>query len=218
MKYLFFDLDGTLTESKKDAEPYMLAELDRLSQRYNLILVSGAELARMTRQIPRDYFTLLTQNGNQVYENGEILWKNELVGKEKIYKHIDLCLKELNMVVKEDMIEDRGSQISVSFIGHNAPTAIKKLFDPTRNVRADILDKFPFPGSIIGGTTCIEYIPYTKGDNIKRYIELKGIFPHECLYIGDAFMRHGNDATVLGVIPIHQVCSPLDTFNFIKYL
>lgn len=218
IKYLFFDLDGTLCESKKNLKEDMLFELGRLSKKYSIIIVSGAEISRMLVQAPLKYKTFLSQNGNEAYENEILLWSNESTNKKEIMQHITQCVDELQIKIGEDMIDDRGSQISFSFMGHHAPLEVKQKFDPTRKIRSDLLYKFPFQGAVIGGTTCIDYIPYTKGENIARYLFNKDIQPHECLYIGDAFMNHGNDATVLGVIPIHQVSSPLETLNFIKNL
>lgn len=218
-EYLFFDLDGTLCESKKELEDNMLNELARLSKKYQIILVSGAEYNRMLTQAPLKYATFMSQNGNEAYENDKFLWLNKLENREEIMDHIrKVSLFQLNDVPREDMVDDRGAQISFSFVGHHAPLEVKKKFDPDRKIRANILEKMPFKNALIGGTTCIDYIPFTKGENIARYMKLKNIKTTECLYIGDAFMNYGNDATVMGVIPIHQVKSPLETLNFIKLL
>lgn len=218
MKYLFLDLDGTITESKKELKEDMLQQLGRLSKKYKIIIVSGGELSRVLIQAPVKYATFMSQNGNEVYENEKILWTNILHNKEDIMQHITAVASEMKVIIGEDMIDDRGSQISFSFIGHHGPTEIKNNFDPDRKKRALLLDKFPFKGAVIGGTTCIDYIPYTKGENISRYLFSNNIRSQDCLYIGDAFMNYGNDATVIGVIPIHQVENPLQALNFIKEL
>ena len=218
MKYLLCDLDGTICESKKEIEQDMLLELARLSKKYGIIIVSGAEYSRMLIQAPLKYKTFMSQNGNETYENDKLLWVNKFNDKEIVMQHITQVATEMRTIIGDDMIDDRGSQISFSFIGHHAPLEIKKKFDPDRKIRHDLLEKYPFKGAVIGGTTCIDYIPHTKGENIQRYLELKDIKPHECLYIGDAFMNYGNDATVLGVMPVHQITSPLETLNFIKNL
>lgn len=217
-KYLFFDLDETVTESKQKATPEMLAELSRLIKeldKYKVTIVSGAEIERMKIQVPLDVM-FMSQNGNRIYENNKLVLENKFENKEAVYKHIDILLKETNIPLKEDMVEDRGSQISLSFIGHHAPLEEKKKFDPSKQKRTQLLLKHPFPNAFIGGTTCIDYIPKTKGDNIKRYIEDNGINRIDCLYFGDALQGMGNDATVCGIIPTFEVKDPLDTFNFIK--
>lgn len=218
LKYLFLDLDGTLCESKKEVAEDMLWQLAQLSKKYEVIIVSGAELSRMLIQAPLKYATFMSQNGNEVYKNEMILWTNKFDNHEEVMQHIKKLAKETSTKMSDDMIDDRGSQISFSFIGHHAPLEIKKLFDRDRKIRGNLLEKFPFPGAVIGGTTCIDYIPKTKGENISRYMEKYNIKPQECLYLGDAFINYGNDATVLGVIPVHQIKSPLETLKFIEFL
>ncbi len=218
MKYIFFDLDGTLCESKQLVETAMLKELERLNESNKIVLVSGAELSRMRTQCPINYLTLMAQNGNEAYENDQLLWSNQLKNKDKIKEHYEKLAKHMNIEIIPDMVDDRGSQISFSFIGHNALLEVKKKFDPNREIRAKLLSEFPFEGAVIGGTTCIDYIPATKGKNIKKYMRKKNIKKRDCMYIGDAFMNYGNDATVIGVIPTYAVESPLETLKIIKKL
>ena len=142
IKYLFFDLDGTLAESKKLIPEKVLMELDRLSKKYKIFLVSGAELSRMLIQAPIKYPVFMSQNGNEVYEDNEIKWQNYMFNKIEARKHIGLLLKECNLKINDDMVDDRGSQISFSFVGHHAPLELKKKFDLDRKKRIDLLDKF----------------------------------------------------------------------------
>lgn len=216
MKYIFFDLDGTLCESKQPIDLHLLRDLEILNGHYRVIIISGAEYSRMLVQAPIAYVTYMAQNGNEVYENGNLLWKNIFMEKPKVEQHYSQCAYELGIQIEDDMVDDRGCQISFSFIGHNAPKEIKALFDPKREIRMELLKKYPFDHAVIGGTTCIDYIPYTKGENIREYLKLHKIKSCECLYIGDAFMPYGNDTTVVGVIPTFQVRSPLETQKFIN--
>lgn len=216
--HIFSDLDGTLCESKKELQFDMLQELGRLSKKYEIVLVSGAELSRMLIQAPLKYGVFMSQNGNEVYTNDKVLWKNDFKNKDNVLEHIRKVSKELDVKVTDDMVDDRGSQISFSFIGHHAPLEVKKKFDPDRVIRAKLLDKFPFNGAVIGGTTCIDYIPHTKGENIARYLKLKNINPDKCIYFGDAFMKYGNDATVKGVINTLEVANPEELMVQLKQL
>lgn len=213
-RYMFFDLDNTLCESKQPVGPTMLSELERLNERHRVCIISGAELSRMLIQVPMKYVVFMAQNGNEIYDNEKILWKNPFNNKKAVMDHICAMANELQIMIDPDMIEDRGSQISFSFIGHHAPPEIKKAFDPERKIRMALLDKLPFTGAVIGGTTCIDYVPATKGDNIKRYMALKKLKPHEVIYFGDAFMKHGNDETVMGVLPTFQVKGWQDVYDF----
>src|SRR3990167_1026331 len=117
MKYLFCDLDGTLCESKQNLEKEMLRELSRINEKLKLFIVSGAELSRMLTQAPMKYVTYFSQNGNLIYDGDKIIRQNELTNKKEILEHIKILLDGLNIELKDDMIDDRGSQISLSFVG-----------------------------------------------------------------------------------------------------
>lgn len=216
MRYIFFDLDGTLCLSKQNLKKDMLRELTRLNEKFKVFIVSGADLTRMKTQAPLQWVTYFAQNGNEIFDGDNTIVKNELLNKEEIAQHIYMIAEKVGMAINPDMIEDRGSQVSFSFIGHNAPYEEKIKFDPTRKLRMDILKIHPFPNAYVAGTTCIDYIPKTKGENIKEYIEARKMKPSDCLYIGDALEKGANDETVVGVIPTFAVKSPEDTLKFIK--
>lgn len=216
MKYLFCDLDDTLCESKQRCSPEMIAELKRISKKYNLIIISGGQFSRMFLQAPIQNVLFMPQNGNEIYKSIDRLKKNKLGGRTAINAHIEVIAKELGIVIGEDMVEDRGSQISFSPIGHNAPIEIKRRFDPDRKVRIALLKKFPFKRAVIGGTTCIDYVAHTKGENIAYFLNRNLIDPKECLYVGDSFCELGNDETVRGIIPVLEVKNPIETLNFLK--
>lgn len=219
MKYLFLDLDNTLTETRQVISPEMSLALNRLKQQ--IIIVSGAELDRIKQQVPKTpkNTVYMTQNGNLTIQYNKILINNKLRNKEEIHKHIiRLCLDMNISLYYDSMVEDRGNQVSFSLIGHDKPLKEKKKFDPKRLIRTDLLDRLPFKNALIGGSTSIDYIPKTKGQNILKYIKDNKIKVSDCLYIGDALEGYGNDATVVGVIPTYQVKSPLETLNLIKEL
>lgn len=213
-KYLFLDMDGTVCKSRQPASEEMLTELSRVNEKRKVMLVSGAELSRMEKQVPIPYMMYFTQNGNIVYNGDDIVLKNELTNKEEILAHIELLKKDY----PNAEIEDRGAEIVVSFTGFNAPQEIKDSFDPDRKIRLEMLRQHPFPNAYVAGLTGIDYIPKTKGDNIQHYINLRKIKPSDCLYIGDALEKGANDETVVGIIPTFAVRNPEDTLKFITKL
>lgn len=218
MRYIFCDLDNTLCDSKQPLSRGVLEELKRLNEKNKICIVSGAEIERMRMQAPLLYSAFFAQNGNETYDGEELLWKNEFPQKERVLEHVRLLAQYLDIEITDDMIDDRGSQVSFSLVGHNADPLLKNAFDPDRHIRMNLLDLYPFEGAVIGGTTCIDYVPATKGKNILRFMKLKGLNPSECLYIGDAFMKYGNDETVLGIIPILKVDNWSQTLKFLKQI
>ncbi|MFA5095319.1 MAG: HAD-IIB family hydrolase [Candidatus Paceibacterota bacterium] len=218
MKYLFLDLDGTISKSRQKAEINMLRELQRISKKYKIFIVSGAEYSRMLLQAPVKNVVYMAQNANDVRKNGKVLWTNQLSNKKDILEHIKLIAKKFGFKLGEDNIEDRGSQIVVSFTGFRAPQELKNKFDPDRKIRMEMLRKFPHPNAYVAGLTGIDFIPKTKGENIQKYLKLMKIKSSDCLYIGDALEKGANDESVCGIIPTFAVKNPKDTLQFIKQI
>ena len=207
-------MDGTLTESRQAALPEMISELERIKEKYKIIIASGAELKRMMWQVPVRGVTYFAQNGNEVFEEDKLLWVKELPNKKEILEHIE----RLREGYPHSEIEDRGSELVVSFTGFHAPFDVKNKFDPDRKIRMEMLKKFPHPNAYVAGTSGIDYIPFTKGENIQDYMAKNNIDPIECLYVGDALEPGANDYTVCGIIPTFAVKNPEDTLKFIKLL
>lgn len=219
-KYLFFDLDGTLTPSRQQIKPEMVALLPELKR--TIIVVSGSKNSQIKAQIGDIPVYSLGQNGNQALDLDEnLLWENTLSSEEKqaVMGHISLIRPKLEHAIpdEDDLIEDRGSQISFSIYGHNAPPADKKACDGDFKKRIALLEQHPFLSDTMevqmGGSTCLDYFKkgFNKGTNVKRLIETLNWPKEDCVYFGDALFPGGNDDTVVGVIDTIKVQDEDDT-------
>lgn len=232
-KYIFIDMDGTLTRSRTEISKEMAEVVSQLADpfaignakdRRRIIVVSGAAFEQMEKQLGdvANYVFKMPQNGNDAFGTGhELLWTNPLTWLEK-HDIFYWCWEMLHRMKTprdkwEDCIEDRGCQISYSLIGHNAPREEKEAFDPGGTNRRGLLEALPFlPISktkievVIGGTTCLDFFREgcNKGANVKRMIEEMGWNKDECVYIGDALFEGGNDSSVVGVIETVKVSGP----------
>jgi hypothetical protein len=170
----------------------------------------------------------MPQNGNEAYEVYDLLmWRNELTWMQKktVLDLISKILKDEGTTPENDLVEDRGCQISYSGTGHNAPPAEKRAYDPDGKWRRNVIEnnwgwfrELEFAGLkyAIGGTTCIDFYTKTKGENVERMIRKQGWSPSECVYVGDALFEGGNDATVVGVIETIRTTGPEQTAAIIK--
>ena len=207
MKHLFFDMDGTLTESRQEITDEMLQAIQELKE-YPLV-ISGAQSSQMYKQLRGAKVVSLSQNGNKTP-----LWQNILSDTQK-----SAILSWIGDV-PQDMIEDRGCQISLSMTGHNAPLADKKAYDPDGSKRTQILAEKPFNVEgvqvKVAGTTCFDFFVKTKGENISSLLSCFGWDPKDCLYVGDALYPGGNDDSMIGVMETRQVSGPKETLEIIK--
>lgn len=209
----FFDLDGCITESRQIISSEMKEKL--LSLKEPFVVVSGAQVSRIDTQMDGVSCIKMGQNGNDAPD-----WQNKLTKKEtqEIFNHIH----KIYPYFPDDCIQNRGCQMSLSFIGHSADIKDKKKFDPRKKLRYDILKKIPFKSKNlivrVAGTTCFDYNRKgnLKGDNLKRYMKLHKLNPKDCTYYGDNFTKGGNDESVLGVMKCVKVKGPQDLWKKLK--
>lgn len=229
-KFLFFDMDGTLTESRTEIDRHMLKGLMQLMYKKKTVsVVSGATYNQIISQV--GYLSeviYMAQSGNDVRQGQRNIWKNIMDATDLL--SVTLHLRDVltheykHEKIMPDCLEVRGGQISYSFIGHNADKRKKAQFDPSGAKRRTYLENTPFNHDAmevnIGGTTCFDYTPkgWNKRGNIQRLIETHNIPRDQCLYIGDQLYKGGNDYTVLGLIPCLQVNSVKDTLKVINTL
>ena len=101
-----------------------------------------------------------------------------------------------------ERIEDRGSQITFSGLGQQAPVAEKADWDPDRQKRTRlkaILERRLTEMAVrIGGSTSIDITRpgIDKAFGVRKLLESTGFKIEELLFIGDALYPGGNDAPV----------------------
>jgi hypothetical protein len=226
-RHIFFDLDGTLTRSRITITEEMKGALRALTASgRDVIIVSGAQKSRLDEQGDRFPCVYLAQNGNHAYAlpDGKDIWRDELPASEKaeIMKHVASIPRTWAVKDESDLVEDRGSQISYSLLGHHEELERKEAFDPGGAKRVELLKKYPLVSDAvevkIGGTTTFDYFKKgrTKGHNVARYVEMSKWKKEECVYVGDALFPGGNDEAVVGVIDVKQVGGPDDTAEFTR--
>jgi len=225
--HLFFDLDNTLTRSRSPITQHMRERLSLLAQKKDVIVISGQTMESILTQTGHvlPMYTM-GQSGNRtayIAANGEVteLWHDTLSKEERadILAHIHSLPTPENVPDTEDLVEDRGSQISYSLYGHHAPIEKKEVIDPQQEIRAALLAAHPLhSGTVevkIAGTTCLDYVKKGrhKGHNIERLLKEKKWSREDCVYFGDALFPGGNDETVLGVLETIAVLNPEDTYR-----
>lgn len=243
-KIIAFDLDGTLAESKQQLNAEMAALLSRLSDITMLAVISGASFEQFESQfipwLPESFnlsrLYLLPTNAGSCYAYKERKWEKiydeSLTEEEKKRVLIELnsALEELDMTnpkekVYGERIEDRGTQITFSGLGQEAPADEKKKWDPDRKKRtplyAMLLEKLPEFSIGMNAATSIDITRrgVNKAFGIRKLSELTTIPISEMVYVGDALDVGGNDNIVLDTgIKTHEVFNPQDTASYIRSL
>lgn len=217
-RLIVFDLDGTLAESKSSVDPEMVTILNSLLRVAKVAIISGGDWPQFEKQILSKEFaptglnnlSLLPTCGTKFYAfKSEWLpiYSEDLSGTEKknIISSLRIASELLGFVpVKTwgEIIEDRGSQITYSALGQDAPLDEKKAWDPDFSKRKQmqvILIKYLPNFSVrLGGTTSIDVtrIGIDKAYGISKLTEILGIEKEEMIFVGDAIFPGGNDYAV----------------------
>jgi phosphomannomutase len=225
-KLVVFDLDGTLAASKSPLDAEMASLLRDLLGVVEVSIISGGAWLQFERQVlshlPQDALlaklSILPTCGTQFFQHkGE--WKKLYAEdftadeKRKIVTSLTTAVATAGFKVEKtwgETIEDRGSQITYSALGQQAPLDEKVKWDADfakrKKIKA-VLDKLIPEFSVrIGGATSIDVTKHgiDKAYGIKKLRDILGISLQEMIYIGDALFVGGNDypAKQVGVISI----------------
>lgn len=240
-KLIVFDLDGTLAESKAAIDPEMAELLNKLLQVAKVSIISGGDWpqfqAQVLSKLPQKQYLknliILPTCGTKYYQY-RLSWKklySEDFTKEEAKKIIDNlqnAVNESGIKVEKiwgKQIEDRGSQITFSALGQQAPLENKKGFDPDFAKRIKIkaiLDKTLKDFSVeMGGATSIDITKpgIDKAYGIYKLHQTLDVKIRRTIYIGDALFKGGNDypATTTGVACL-SVKNPEETKKVIETL
>jgi phosphomannomutase len=233
-KLIVFDLDGTLAESKSALDQGMAALLHALLGVVKVAVISGGDWPQFEKQLlsnlPHDErlanLSLLPTCGTKFFKytgGWKKLYSEDFTAdaKQKIISSLQNAVAEAGFQVDRvwgEVIEDRGSQITFSALGQQAPLEEKDKWDPDyakrKKIKAILDTLIPEFSVRMGGTTSIDVTKpgIDKAYGIKKLRDLLGISLREMIFIGDALFVGGNDypAQEVGVVSI-PVRGPQET-------
>ena len=238
-KLIVFDLDGTIAESKLSLDAEMSALLRDLLSIVKVAVISGGNWPQFEKQLlsnlPHDAnlknLSLLPTCGTKFYKYNsawEKLYSEDFTDeeKEKIISSLQKAVGFLDFnaeMVWGELIEDRGSQITFSALGQQAPLEEKKKWDPDfakrKQMKAFLDNLIPEFSVRLGGTTSVDVTKQgiDKAYGIRKLRDILAVAINEMIFIGDALFPGGNDypAKEAGVVSI-QVRDPNETKRVIE--
>ena len=175
-KLIVFDLDGTLAESKAALDKEMAALLSTLLSIVKVAVISGGDwpqfetqlLSNLSHDETLENLSLLPTCGTKFYRY-EAGWKKlysedfSAAEKAQILSSLSKALASAEYKVEHawgEVTEDRGSQITFSALGQQAPIKEKKLWDPDfskrKRIKALLDPLLPAFSVNLGGATSID--------------------------------------------------------------
>ena len=210
-----FDLDGTLAQSKSPLDAEMAELLASLLCHVKVAVISGGAWPQFEKQLldklpshaRLQHLSILPTCGTKFYrsENG---WNSiysddfDSTQKEQITNALSQALDSTDTHVTQtwgEQVEDRGSQITFSGLGQQAPIAEKEKWDPDfvkrKKIKAVLNELIPEYSVNLGGTTSIDVTKpgIDKAYGIRKLRDTLGIAISNMIFIGDAIFPGGND-------------------------
>lgn len=233
-KVIAFDLDGTLSVSKGVASDNMVNLLGQLLEKFHVCAISGGKLEQFKKQLPflvsgdghrLENMHLMPTCGTRyyVYDLTKKDWKQVYAEdfdeseKLKIIKSLNEALDETGYRPKKkwgELIEDRGSQVTLSTLGQEAPVEAKDAWDPEDEKKYKLRDavakRIPEFEVRAGGLTSIDVtkLGIDKAYGMNKLLDILDVGKNEVLFFGDKLHEGGNDYPVkaMGVdsIPVRD--------------
>ena len=215
-RLIAFDLDGTLALSKQPLDDEMAELLARLLDVAMVAIISGGDWPQFEKQVVSRMppharltnFIIQPTTGTKLYRFADGGWTRvyaELFSAEES-QHIRDALKTAvaqagyaHEQVWGEQVEDRGSQITFSALGQQAPLEAKDHWDPDhakrRKLQSLLQGMLPDLSINMGGSTSIDITRkgVDKAYGLNRLAETLGIAHDDILFLGDAIFPGGND-------------------------
>jgi hypothetical protein len=238
-KLIVFDLDGTLAESKSSLDAEMSRLLHDLLGIVKVAVISGGDWPQFEKQVlshlPHDEslvnLSLLPTCGTKFFQykgDWKKIYSEDFTAseKEKITGSLKKAVGRAGFKVEKvwgEVIEDRGSQITFSALGQQAPLVYKDKWDSDftkrKKIKAILDTLIPEFSVRMGGATSIDVTKpgIDKAYGIGKLRDLLGISVKEMIFIGDALFEGGNDypAEQAGVVSI-PVQGPNETKRVVE--
>ena len=225
-KLIVFDLDGTLAPSKSALAPQTAALLHDLLGIVKVAVISGGAWTQFQKQLLTDLprgsllanLSLLPTCGTKFFQykgKWTELYSEDLTAEQrkKIIDSLNKASAEAGFHAGKiwgTVIDDRGSQVTFSALGQQAPLAEKERWDPDfakrKKIAAILKNLIPEFSVRMGGATSIDVTKpgIDKAYGIGKLKDILHLPLQEMIYIGDALFPGGNDypAQQAGVVSI----------------
>lgn len=223
VKLVAFDLDDTLAPSKSPLPARMDAALCSLLDHVDVCIISGGQMGQFTAQVLDNLHAsdarlarlhLMPTCGTRYYRYDNGAWVER-------YAHDldpDLAARAVSSLERHaralglweenpwgQIIENRGSQITFSALGQEAPLEAKRAWDPDGTKKAALRDAVapdvPELDVRGGGSTSIDITTrgIDKAYGMGKLVEETGIAASEMLFVGDRLDPEGNDLSLIHI-------------------
>jgi len=238
---IVFDFDGTLNASKVPIDAQMKDLLTKLLEKKMVVIISGSgfdyyklnildvldcsdDLLQRLYLFPTSSTRFYRFEGEwkQIYADEIPLEERQMIKDafEKVYQDIGY---EHPVQLFGEVVEDRGTQITFSALGQQAPLELKQQWRATQDRRPEIIDALkkylPEFEIKMPGVTSIDITRkgIDKAYGIEQMRDNLNIPIEKMVFVGDALYQGGNDHAVVRTgIDTFAVENPEDTKKLLR--
>ena len=207
MKYIF-DVDGTLTPSRKKIDPNFLIFFNSFALTNEVYLVTGSDRDKTIEQITHHLYCnckrVYNCAGNDVYEGDVSVYRNDWTLPLEAREHLNEELLQSTFPVRTGIhIEERPGCVNFSVVGRGANQTERLVYsdwDEIKGERRAIAErfnkKFPDLHAFVGGMTGVDISD--KGSDKSQII--RDFQDGGVVFYGDRMEEQGNDRPLADAI------------------
>ena len=203
MRKFIFDVDGTITPSRKEIVHEFWAPFLIFCREHDVYLVTGSDREKTVEQVGLDIFYTVKRvyncSGSDVYERDKNVYRNDWELPRDVEKFLIDELAYSCFPIRNGLhIEKRPGGVNFSILGRGKDPSVGRKeymkWDKERMEREDIADRIKnaFPGLnvALGGQTGLDIGPYgsDKSQILRDFSE-----DNEIHFFGDRMDTNGND-------------------------
>ena len=211
IKIVAMDLDGTLTQHKQPLDEVHKEALNKLSQKYKLLMVGAGQVVRIFNQMEHFPIDIIGNYGlqygiyNEKTNNIDIVRDLQFpVDKESVERRVTYLREKFGYTdfVGNNVEFHPSGCLTFPLLGTDAKSEDKLAFDPDRAKRRKIYDEvvetFSDYTVFVGGSSSFDMapMPYNKYYALDLYCKEHNLKHDEVVYIGDDYGLGGNDESV----------------------
>ena len=203
MKKFIFDLDGTLSPSRKKITPEFFDEFFQFTEENDVYLVTGSDRDKTLEQITPEIYNnckrVYNCSGSDVYEGDKNVYRDDWELPEKVERFLQDELDFSQFPIRNgNHIERRPGGVNFSILGRDKDPMLgreeyvkwNKIHSERRFIALRIMDMFPDLSVALGGQTGIDIGPLGAD---KSQILRDFTADDEIHFFGDRMEPGGND-------------------------
>lgn len=228
MRKFLFDVDGTLTPSRKFMDEDFKDFFYNLCSLNQVYIVTGSDREKTLEQLGSDLVEkvqlLFNCSGNEVWQDGKLVYKSDWTLPNDVEKFLREQLEKSSFTIRTgNHIEHRNGSVNFSIVGRNCDETQRQeyiLWDKKHDERYRLAklinDKYSDVSAFVGGETGIDI--FERGKDKQQVVEKIREEDDVLYFFGDQIFENGNDYNIaMECDHYYKVKNWRETYEILSY-